>query len=83
MARYIDIENIKKLIDLYYKKNGDFITLIEGSLGYGTSMLYGKGLKTCIIQEKFLNAWSSTHTIRFYNKMPKKYKNLFLKVIDI
>lgn len=54
-------------------KEPDVITLQEGSLGYGNMVLMCDGFKTAVIQEHYLNCWSSAHTIRLYNKTPKKY----------
>ena len=69
-------EFINKYIDNY---EGQSQEVKEGSLGYGTTILYdGKNAKTFVIQEVFLNEWSSGHTIRGYNKMPKKYEKLLL-----
>ncbi len=45
-------------------------------------ILFGEGLKTTIINEVYLNCWSSGHTIRVYNKMPKKYEEI-LKNIEV
>jgi hypothetical protein len=65
-----------EIIARYYKLDGDVITIEEGVLGLGTVICFGDGLKTTIIQEIPLNEWSSTHTIRSYNKTPKKYAEL-------
>ena len=73
------IKYIQKLIDLYSERDGYFVTLKEGVLGYGLSMLYGEGLKTTIIQEYYINAWTSGHTVIKYNKMPKKYQKMLEK----
>jgi len=64
------------LIDKYINKyNGCCEILEEGVLGLGTVMLYDAiGKKTIIIKEVFLNSWNSSHTIKMYNKMPKKYE---------
>lgn len=67
---------IKKLISEYLEKDGQTLTIEEGILGYGTMVLFGKGLKTAIIQEVALNEWSSAHKIRMYNKCPKKYEKM-------
>jgi hypothetical protein len=72
--KYYTLEAIDKLIDRYTALDGIVVTVEEGSLGYGTTLLTGENLKTAIIQERFLNSWSSTHTVRFYNDIPKKYK---------
>lgn len=71
---------VQDVIDNYLKKDGEIIEVIEGSLGYGTTICIGNGLKSTIIQEVFLNHWSSGHTIRMYNKLPKKYEKLLEKV---
>lgn len=70
VAEFIDryTENCRKV-----NKEPDIITLQEGSLGYGVMVLKCDGFKTAIIQERYLNCWSSGHTIRLYNKTPKKY----------
>ena len=66
---------VEDLINRYIERGGEVaIEIVEGSLGYGTTICFGDGLKTAVIQERFENAWSSTHTIIMYNKMPKKYQ---------
>lgn len=69
-------EAVQKVLSQYSELNGEIETIQEGSLGYGLLVCYGSGLKTCIIREIYLNEWSSSHTIRFYNKMPKKYQKM-------
>jgi len=64
---------IENLIEKYINKGGEIITLSEGVLGYGKTLLKGEGLKTIVIIEKYVSDWSSTHTLRMYNKTPKKY----------
>lgn len=67
---------IEKLVDKYINKGGNVVELVGGVLGFGTTICFGDNLKCCIIQEVFESSWSSTHTIRFYNEMPKKYQSL-------
>jgi hypothetical protein len=38
-------------------------------------VLSANGYKYAIIKEVFVNSWVSTHSIRFYNKLPKKFEN--------
>lgn len=73
-----DLKTCEKLIDRYVNEfNGECTTLREGVLGLGTILLHGaSGKKTVLIKEVFLNSWSSGHTIRKYNKIPKKYEQL-------
>jgi len=71
------IKSIERLINTYINEfNGEFITIEEGILGYGKSLLLATGKKSILITEYFINSWSSGHKIRMYNKLPKKYINL-------
>lgn len=72
------LEAVENLIQKYYKKDPEMemVEVIDGVLGYGTTVLRGQNLKTAVIQERYVSPWSSTHTIRLYNKTPKKYENL-------
>lgn len=66
------------LIQKYiYGYNGEATIIDEGILGLGTVLLHNaEGKKTIVIQEVYLNPWSSTHTISKYNKMPEKYEQI-------
>jgi len=56
---------------------GEVSELEEGCLGLGVILLHsGINAKTIVIREVYVNAWVSTHTIRKYNKIPKKYQRL-------
>lgn len=79
MANFYTLKACDDVINKYIDNGGEVIELEEGSLGYGLTVCFGKGLKTCIITEKYLNEWSSAHTIRFYNNMPKKYERMIDK----
>lgn len=70
------LKAVDKFIDHYLNKGGQVINIKEGSLGYGKLMLICDGLKTAIVNEVYLNEWSSGHTVRQYNKIPKTYKKL-------
>jgi len=63
------------LIQKYVNKYGGECTeLEEGILGLGTILLHGgQGRKTIVIQEYYINCWTSGHHITMYNKMPQKY----------
>lgn len=71
--KHYNLDAINRLIARYEERGGQVRTIEEGVLGWGTTILYGDGLKTAVIQERYLNEWSSTHTIRFYNLTPVKY----------
>lgn len=66
----------KKLISQYTEIGGETVTINEGSLGLGTVICFAENKKTAIIQEVFLNSWSSGHKVTLYNKTPKKYINI-------
>lgn len=68
----------ESLIDRYVNDfKGNCLIINEGCLGLGTVLLYGaNGKKAILINEIYLNEWSSGHTIRKYNKLPKKYETL-------
>lgn len=69
---------IEHLIDSYHKQGGEVIVIREGVLGYGDMVLTGDGLKTTVINERYINEWSSGHSIRLYNKVPKKYQQIII-----
>lgn len=79
MSTIYDLDFCENLIDIYIEKGGEAITLVEGGLGLGMVICFGEHLKTTIIKEVALNEWSSGHTVRMYNKMPKKYEDMLQK----
>ena len=82
MKNWYTLESCNNLMQKYYDKGGTCVTVREGSLGLGTVVCYGDNLKTSIIQEHFVNSWSSVHTIRMYKKMTKKYEELVNKILE-
>jgi hypothetical protein len=76
MKSYYSLAACNELISRYVDKEGEIITLDEGCLGLGTIVCLAEGCKTAVIQEIYLNEWSSAHTIRLYSKTPKKYLQL-------
>ena len=71
-------KQVDALIEKYVNKGGETLQLDEGVLGSGNWLLfdYSGRLKFIVIKEVYLNEWSSAHTIRKYNKMPKKYEKI-------
>lgn len=70
-------EAVSKLAERYQAKGGEITPITEGSLmAYGLAILHGEGLKTAIVKEKYLNAWSSAYTCRVFNRMPKVYAEM-------
>ena len=75
------LQAIEELTQRYLYSGGEGETLEEGTLGLGTVILYGApGKKIIVIKEVYLNAWSSGHTVRMYNKMPKKYERALERI---
>lgn len=72
------LKTCEALITKYVNElGGECLQINEGCLGLGTVLLHGaKGKKSILIKEVFVNAWKSAHTIRMFNKLPKKYNNL-------
>ena len=69
------LKAVEELTQRYLHLGGEVETLEEGTLGLGTVLLYGApGKKVIVIKEVYLNHWSSGHTVRMYNKIPKKYE---------
>lgn len=48
-------------------------TIQEGGVGWGVTVCTKDGYKSVVIKEKYLNEWSSGHTIRKYNRLPQVY----------
>lgn len=69
-------ECAREIMQKYLDKGGDFIVFDEGCLAQGLTVCFGEGLKTTVINEVYLNEWSSGQSIRMYNKMPKKYEKM-------
>jgi hypothetical protein len=76
--RNYSLKDCEKLIDAYLNEfGGELIQISEGVLGLGYLLLHGaEGKKTIIINEYYVNAWTSGHDIKMYNKTPKKYQKL-------
>ena len=69
---------IEKLINRYLLKGGEIMQTEDGNLTSGDFLLYdpsGK-LKFFVIKEIFVSAWRSSQSVRGYNKIPKKYKQI-------
>lgn len=79
MSSLYSCSAVENLISRYVAKGGEYAEVVPGTLGYGTTILYGDGLKTIIVQETYINAWSSGHKIRMYNKCPAKYAKMLEK----
>jgi hypothetical protein len=72
-----NFQQIDKLIQRYAElENSITFQICEGVLGSGNWILTAPGKKTAIINEVYVNAWQSTHTVKMYNKTPKKYQSI-------
>lgn len=75
MAKLYTLSAVEKLAEKYHAKGGQVVIVKEGVLLDDMVML-GEGLKTAIIKSVFLNEWSSAYSVRFYNRLPKKYESI-------
>jgi len=82
IMKLYDLTTCEKLIETYIDKfNGELYEVYQGTLGLGKLILYnGNGRKSIIIEEVYLNEWSSAHKIRMYNNLPKKYETLIYQL---
>lgn len=78
MSKLYNYSAVSKFINAYTVQGGTYLNIKEGTLGEGTSILFdlNNKLKFFVIQEVYLNEWSSGHTIRGYNKVPAKYQKI-------
>ena len=76
--RTFSLKYCEDIIERYLNDyEGEVLTIDEGGVGLGTLLLHsGVGAKTILITEVYLNCWSSTHKVRMYNSIPKKYEKL-------
>jgi len=81
--RSYGLKAIEALIEKYVECDGEIITLQEGTLGVGVTICCGHGLKTAVIKEVYVNEWTSTHTLRMYDRMPQKYRRLIDRYYDV
>lgn len=80
MKNLYSCKAVAELIDDYIDRGGEVVTIEEGCLGYGITLLYDlrdpMQLKFIVIKEVYLNEWSSAHSIRQYNRIPQKYNKM-------
>jgi hypothetical protein len=76
MARNFTLSQVVSLIAQYIERDGELHQIEEGCLGYGFLICTAENSKTAIIQEYFINEWSSGHKVTMYNKIPKKYAQI-------
>jgi len=73
----IDLDQVYTLIDKYLNAGGEVETAQDGCLGVGTLILQDiqdMKLKEFVIEEYYVNEWTSHHRLKTYTKgIPKKY----------
>lgn len=69
---------VGQMIDFLAGYGYEIITIDEGCLGWGHIIALAPDDKhyNVEIQEKYLNEWSSGHTVRNFDKMSKRIENL-------
>lgn len=64
-----------------HEHKGEVLQIDEGVLGLGVMLLHSApNCKTFVIMERYVSAWCSTHSVRAYSVIPKKYKKLIDKL---
>lgn len=78
------LETIERLISNYANVGGIVHEVGDNGVGLGTVILYNNGLEISnfVIKEIYLNEWSSTHTVRRYKELPKKYLDMLEDATD-
>ena len=75
--QYVTLKAAQDFIQRYIEAGGDAVCIDEGTLGLGTVLLINNGLelKEFVIQEYYINEWSSGHKVYSFNKgLPKKWE---------
>lgn len=67
---------VQELADYYIENGGEMYELVEGTLGWGTTVMVRDGWKSVVVQEVYVNEWSSGHTVRRYDRLPKKHQTM-------
>lgn len=65
---------IQQLADYYMENGGEVFEVEEGALGWGLTLMVRDGWKSAVVRETYINEWSSAHTVRMYERLPKKYQ---------
>lgn len=73
-SKLYNCTSVQELINKYLEREGIIYTIDEGVFGHGTLVLSAPKCKYCVVQEVYLNEWSSAHKVRFYNNLPKKWE---------
>jgi hypothetical protein len=67
---------IQELADYYIDNGGEVFEVVEGTLGWGTTVMVRDGWKSAVVQEVYVNEWSSAHKVRMYIRLPNKYQTM-------
>lgn len=78
-TKNISLQGAENLIRNYRNAGGEAFTIEDGCLGLGVVVLtdFGTaGLRAFVIEEVYLNEWSSGHILKIYEdgKLPAKYQ---------
>ena len=76
-----DLNSIDRLIAALSERGYDYYQIEEGTLGYGEVLMLSPDEEKYyhyVITERYLNCWSSAHSVRRVGKLSKR----FLAAID-
>lgn len=65
---------VQQLADYYMENGGEVYEVEEGTLGWGLTLMVRDGWKSAVVRETYVNEWSSAHTVRMYERLPRKYQ---------
>jgi hypothetical protein len=74
---------VLKTIDKYINElDGELHIIDENSvlLDFRLAVLTAPKYRSIVIQNQYLNEWSSAYTVRQYKKLPNKYKDAISKL---
>lgn len=75
--KLFSLSDIQAFINKALALGGELYEVEPGGVGLGTIVISGApGYKSAVIREVYLNEWSSGHTLRQYNHLPKKYLDM-------
>lgn len=66
---------IDRIISLAVYFNCDIYQIHDSVIGYGKIVITSGNNTSLVIAEKYLNCWSSTHTITYYTDIPDTVKS--------
>ena len=71
--KHYTLQAIDSLINQYIRVWWSSDVIQEWVLWYWVLVLSAEWFDFAVVKEVYVSEWSSTHTVRFYKKLPKKF----------